>query len=124
MNSKVFLVLRIVFGLALLFFGANKLFHFMDPPPPPDAAMGYWQALMASKTMTLVAVVEILAGLSILVNKYGALMMVILMSVSVNAVLYHITLDQGSLPMGAVLLVLNIVMLYGYKDKYKDLLTG
>lgn len=124
MNSKVFLVLRIVFGLALLFFGANKLFHFMDPPPPPDAAMGYWEALMTSKTMTLVAIVEILAGLSLLVNKYGALMMVILMSVSVNAVLYHATLDQGGLVMGGVLLLLNIVMLYGYKDKYKDLLTG
>ncbi|PCJ94604.1 MAG: DoxX family protein [Flavobacteriaceae bacterium] len=124
MNSKVFLALRIVFGLALLFFGANKLFHFMDPPPPPEEAVGYWTALMASKTMTLVAVVEILAALSLLLNKYGALMMLILMSVSVNAVLYHITLDMDSIVMGAVLLVLNIVLLYGYKDKYKDLLNG
>jgi uncharacterized membrane protein YphA (DoxX/SURF4 family) len=124
MNSKVVLVLRIVFGLALLFFGSNKLFGFMDPPPPPEAAMGYWEALMTSKTMTVVAIVEIAAGLSLLLNKYGALMMLILMSVSVNAVLYHITFDQGGLPMGSVLLVLNIVMLYVYKDKYKDLLNG
>ena len=79
MNSKVFLVLRIVFGLALLFFGDKKLFHFMHGTPPTEAAMGYWEALMTSKTMTLVAIVEILAGLSLLVNKYGALMMVILM---------------------------------------------
>jgi putative oxidoreductase len=124
MNSKVVLVLRIVFGLALLFFGANKLFGFMDPPPPPEVAMGYWAALMTSKTMTVVAIVEVAAGLSLLLNKYGALMMLILMSVSVNAVLYHATLDQGGLPMGGVLLVLNIVMLYVYKDKYKDLLNG
>ena len=124
MNSKVFLGLRIVFGLALLFFGANKLFHFMDPPPPPEEAMGYWAALTASKTMTVVAIVEILAGLSLLLNKYGALMMLILMSISVNALLYHATLDQGGIVMGIVLLAFNIIMLYAYRDEYKSLLNG
>ncbi len=123
MNSKVLMIIRIVFALALLFFGANKLFHFMDPPPPPDEAMGYWTALTASKTMTLVAIVEIAAGLALLLNKYAALMMVILMSVSVNAVLYHATMDSASIPMALVLLALNVVMLYAYKDKYKDLLN-
>ena len=124
MNSKILMIIRIVFALALLFFGANKLFHFMDPPPPPEAAMGYWTALMATKTMTLVAIVEIAAGLALLLNKYAALMMVILMSVSVNAVLYHATMDSSSIAMALVLLVLNVVMLYNYKDKYKDMLNG
>jgi len=124
MNSKILMIIRIVFALALLFFGANKLFHFMDPPPPPESAMGYWAALSTAKTMTLVAIVEIAAGLALLLNKYAALMMVILMSVSVNAVLYHATMDSSSIAMALVLLVLNIVMLYNYKDKYKDLLNG
>lgn len=124
MNSKVFLVLRIVFGLALLFFGSNKLFHFMDPPPPPEAAQGYWEALMTSRTLMLVAIVEVLSGLSLLINKYGALMMLILMSVSVNAVLYHATLDQGGIIMGLMLLLLNIVMLYGYKERYQGILMA
>lgn len=123
MNSKVSMIIRIVFALALLFFGANKLFHFMDPPPPPDEAMGYWTALTASKTMTLVAIVEIASGLALLLNKYAALMMVILMSVSVNAVLYHATMDSSNIAMALVLLALNVVMLYAYKDKYKDLLN-
>ncbi|MBV1924846.1 MAG: DoxX family membrane protein [Flavobacteriaceae bacterium] len=123
MNSKVLMVIRIIFALALLFFGANKFFHFMDPPPPPEAAMGYWAALSASKTMALVAIVEIAAGLALLLNKYAALMMLILMSVSINAVLYHATLDSASIMMAIVLLVLNIVMLYAYKDKYKELFS-
>lgn len=124
MNSKVLLVIRIVFALFLLFFGANKLFHFMDPPPPPEEAIGYWTALTASKTMTLVAIVEIVAGLALLFNKYAALMMIILMSVSVNAMLYHLTLDPAmpGLAMGGVLLLLNVVMLYAYKNHYKSLL--
>ena len=124
MNSKLLLAFRIVFAVFLLFFGANKLLHFFDPPPPPSPeAIGYWTALMATKTMTLVAIVEIAAGLSLLLNKYVALMMVILMSVSVNAVLYHLALDSGSVIMAIALLVLNIAMLYLYKDKYKGLLS-
>lgn len=124
MNSTVFLVLRIVFGLALLFFGGNKLFHFVDPPPPPEVAQGYWEALLTTRTLTLVAIVEVLSGLSLLINKYGALMMLILMSISVNAVLYHVSLDRGGIVMGLILLVLNIVMLYGYKERYQGILTA
>ena len=46
--------------------------------------MSYWVAIMASKTMTLAAILEVVAGLSLLVNKYAALMMIILMSVSIE----------------------------------------
>lgn len=121
MNSKVFMVIRIIFALALLFFGANKLFHFMDPPPSPEESMGYWTALMATKTIKVVALVEIVSGLTLLLNKYAALMMIILMSVSVNAILYHIAMDPAAIGMAVGLIILNIVMLYGYKDKYKEL---
>lgn len=123
MNSKVLLVLRIVFGLFLLFFGANHLFQFFAPPPPPEAAMGYWGALEITKVMTLVGIVEMAAGLSLWLNKYASLMMIVLMSVSVNAALYHLTLDTAGLPMGGALLILNIVMLYAYKDNYQGLFT-
>ena len=124
MNSKVFMVIRIIFALALLFFGANKLFHFMDPPPPPEEAMGYWTALTITNTMIVVAIVEILAGLTLILNKYAALMMIILMSVSVNAILYHLALDSASIGMAVGLLLFNILMLYNYKDSYKELLKG
>ena len=122
MNSKILLVIRIVFALFLLFFGLNKFFHFMSPPPPPEEAMAYWTGLSVSKTMTLVAIVEIAAGLALLLNKYASLMMLILMSVSVNAVLYHATLDPASIGMALALLILNVIMLYAYKDHYKSLL--
>lgn len=123
MNSKILLVVRIIFAIFLLFFGANKFFHFIDPPAPPADAQGYWVALMAAKTMSLVAIVEIAAGISLLLNKYAALMMLILMSVSVNAVLYHLALDPGSVTMGLVLLALNLIMLFSYKANYKGLLS-
>lgn len=124
MNSKVFLVLRILFGLFLLFFGLNKFFHFMDMGPMSEAAGAYFGALSSTKTIMLVAIVEIIAGLSLLINKFGALMMLILMSVSINAVLFHAILEPATIPGSLMLLVLNVVMLYAYKDQYKELLKG
>jgi uncharacterized membrane protein YphA (DoxX/SURF4 family) len=124
MNAKVLLVLRIVFGLFLITFGLNKFLQFMPMGEMGEAAGNFFGALMSTKTLMLVAIVEIVAGLSLLLNKYAALMMLILMSISINAVLFHATLEPGSIPGAIILLVLNVVMLYAYKDKYKDLLNG
>ncbi len=74
--------------------------------------------------MVLVGIVEVVAGLALILNKYGALMALILMSVAVNAVLFHAILDPSGIGGAAVLIVLNIVTIFGYKDKYKDLLAG
>tara|TARA_R110000868_G_scaffold95865_10_gene263531 strand:- start:390 stop:671 length:282 start_codon:yes stop_codon:yes gene_type:complete len=89
---------------------------------PADAG-AYFGALVNSKTLDLVAIVEVVAGISLIFNKFGALLALILMSVSVNAVLFHATLAPESISGALILLVLNILVLFGYKDKYKDLLT-
>lgn len=122
MNSKVFMVLRILLGLFVLVFGLNKFFNFIPMEAPTGDAGAYFGALISSKTLTLVAIVEIVAGISLIFNKYGALMALILMSVSVNAFLFHATLDPGGIGGAVVLLILNIAVLYGYKDKYAPLL--
>jgi len=124
MNSKVFMVLRILLGIFVLVFGLNKFFSFMPMPPLEPDALSYFASMTTSKTMTVVGIVEIVAGLALILNKYGALMALILMSISINAVLFHATLDPGGIAGAAVLLLLNIAVLYGYKDKYKDLLAG
>ncbi len=126
MNSKVTMVLRILLGLFVLIFGLDKFFHFipMDHSSMSEAAMGYMGGLAATKTTILVAIVEIAAGLALLFNKYAALMLLILMSVSVNAVLFHVTLETATIPGALILFILNAVLLFAYKDKYKDLLNG
>jgi hypothetical protein len=125
MNSKVFMAIRVILGLFVLVFGANKLFPFLPAPEGMSAAAGaFFGALVSTKTLTLVAIVEVASGLALLLNKYGALMAIILMSVSVNAILYHTALDPGNIGPALALLLLNIVVLYGYKDKYKGLLAG
>ncbi len=122
MNSKVFLGLRLLLGVFISVFGLNKFLNFM---PAFDLSLDgatYFNALITAKTLTLVGIVEITAGLAFIFNTYGALMALILMSVSVNAVLFHAVLEPSSIPGALVLFTLNSLIIYGYKAKYSALL--
>jgi putative oxidoreductase len=123
MNSKVFIILRILLGIFVLVFGVNKFAGFLPMPELSEDAAAYFGALTSTKTMILVGIVEIVAGLAIILDKYGALLALILMSISVNAVLFHAVLDPGGISGAAVLLILNTAVVYGYKAKYKALLS-
>ncbi|MGM5470514.1 DoxX family membrane protein [Flavobacteriaceae bacterium LMO-SS05] len=123
MNSKVFMIARILLALIVLVFGLNKFFNFLPPPEGMSEAAGaYFGALASTKVITLIGIVEVLSGLSLLFNKYGALMAIILMSVSVNIIMFHVNLDPGNIGPGIAVILLNIIVLFGYKDKYKSLL--
>lgn len=122
MNSKVLMVLRILLGVFVLVFGLNKFFNFIPMEHPTGDAGAYFAALSSAKVIALVGIVEIVAGLGLIFNKYGALLSLILMSISVNALLFHLTLDPANIAGAVVLLVLNIIALYNYRDSYKALL--
>jgi putative oxidoreductase len=124
MNSKVLTILRFLLAILLLVFGANKFFHFLPQPEMSADAGAFFGGLMSTKTLTLVAIVEVATGLALLFNKYAALMSIILMSISVNALLFHLSLDMANIGPAIALFILNIAMLYNYRDSYKGLLKG
>ncbi len=64
MNSKIFMILRILLGIFVLTFGANKLYPggFIPMEAPTGDAATYFGALMSAKTLLLVAIVEVAAG--------------------------------------------------------------
>ena len=123
MKTKVIVILRILFGLFLVLFGSDKFFHFLPGLEGlSETAASYFESLTAAKVFWLVGIVELGAGISLLLNKFSALMMVILMSVSVNAILFHLTLDMANIGPAVVLFALNIVMLYAHREQYRALL--
>ncbi|MFD2589097.1 DoxX family membrane protein [Croceitalea marina] len=124
MKSKIFLVVRILLGLFVLVFGLNKFLNFLPAFELTGDALNYFGALAKSQTLNLVGIVEVVAGLALIFNKWGALLTVILMSVSVNAVLFHATLDPANIGPAIGLLLLNVITLIGYKDSYSAMLKG
>lgn len=121
MKSKILMAARIILGVFVLIFGLNKFLNFLPMLDLSPEAGDYFGALTSAKVITLVAVVEIVAGLALITNKYGALLSIVLMSVSVNAVLFHATLAPEGIAPAILLLVLNVIALYNYKEHYKGL---
>ena len=76
MNSKVFVVLRILFVSGLLFFGAYVLYPLIEPTATPVQTEGIWAALNS------------------LLYQHAAPIMIILMGVSLNILFYQIALAK------------------------------
>ena len=125
--KKATLVIRILVGLGMVFFGLTKFVPslMMDLGEMPEA-MNTFNAGMAASgyLMYLVGAVELLAGISLLINKFVPLMLIILLPVMLNAFLVHVFIDPANVGGAAVFLFLNIYLMFQYKDAYKGLLKA
>ena len=67
--NKLLTVVRIIFGILIAIFGANKFLNFMPAPEElPEAILNYMTAFISTKTLYLVGAVEFIAGLSFIFN--------------------------------------------------------
>lgn len=121
MNAKISLISRILLGLALLVFGANKFFNFMPPMEMPEPAQNFMGALMATGYMfTLIALVEIIAGLLLLFNAKVSFALLILAPLVVNILLFHLFLDIKNILPGAIVAILTVILYVTHWDKFKS----
>ena len=122
MNSKLTMVLRLLLGLILVVFGANKFFQFMPAPPMEGAPADFMGALFATGYMfPMIALTEIVAGILLLTNKWTGLALILAAILSVNILLFHIMLAPASIAAGAVVAILNVVLIYANWKKFKTL---
>ncbi len=123
--NKAKLIIRILFGLMLVVFGLNKFLQFMPMPPMPEAAGEFMGALVKSGyLMVVVALVEIAAGVLLLINKYQSLALIIVFPVILNAFLFHLFLDPQGIGGAAFAMAMNIFLFFANKESYKSILKN
>ncbi len=123
MKDKIFLSIQILAGLMLVMFGLNKFLNFIPMPPAPETMGAFMGALFATGYfMKLVAVVEIVAGVAFLANKFAPLMAVVLMPVMINATLAHLFLDPAGIGGAAMLTLFTVLVMIRHKEAYSALL--
>ena len=123
MKNKIFMGVRILFGLMMVNSGLNKFLGYMPMPEMAEAAGTLMGAFAASVYMfPLVTVVELLAGGLIITKKYNALGAVLMMPVTVNIFLIHTVLDPAGFVMGLILLLINTWILIENKEKFSGLI--
>ncbi len=122
MNSKLTMVLRILLGLILVVFGANKFFGFMPNMEMPAAAGNLMSAMMESGYMfKLVGVTEIVVGLLLLIKKWVPFALIVLAPISVNMIFFHLFLAPAGIAPAAIVVIINILLIYDNWNKLKIL---
>ena len=117
------LIVRILLGLLVLIFGLNKFLQFMPMPPLPEAAGEFMGALVNSGyLMVLVAVVEIITGIMLLINRFQALALVILFPVLLNAFWFHLFIDPAGIAGAFIAMAMNHFLFFANKEAYKPML--
>ena len=124
MNSKVVMVLRILFGLFCLVFGLNKFLNFIAFPAIPGDGGTLMTIYATSGFFMLIGVLEILGGLALIINKFVPLALTILVAIMFNALVFHLLHDMAGVGGAALGMILGLVLVYANKDKFKDLLSA
>ena len=122
MSRKVSAILRVVLGLILVVFGANKFGHFIPQPEMVGEAAEFMGALGNAGYFPILGVLEVLAGILLLTNKWIGFALVLVATLAVNFLIFHFRFDlAGSVP--AVLVsVLTVALIYANWGRFKSLL--
>ena len=122
MNTKLIMVLRIILGLILLIFGANKFFNFLPMPPMEGGAAEFMGAIIATGYLfQLIGLTEIVAGVLLILNKSVGLAMILASTIIVNIVAFHLVLAPSGIGLGGVMLVILVLLYYSNWHKFKTL---
>ncbi|PWK75292.1 DoxX protein [Mucilaginibacter oryzae] len=117
-------IARVLPGLVFVVFGLNFFFQFlhMAQPPISDKAQAFSGGLFGSGYFfQYMKIIEIVAGLFLLINRYTALFTLILLPISLNIFLFHAILAPAGLPIGLAVIVLQVFLLFAYRKNYASL---
>lgn len=97
---------RYLLGLVFLTFGLNGFLHFIPMPPPTGAAAQFFGALFVSRFYVVIFLLQIVAAVLLLANRYVPLALTILGAVIFNILCFHIFMAPAGLPLAVVVTLL------------------
>jgi len=113
------LIARLLLGLIFVVFGLNAFLQFIPMGPPPTGLAGQFiGALFQSHYLWVVAVLQIVGGALLLVNRYVALGLVLLGPVIVNILLYHLLLNPVGMGMAVLVTALWFIVFYSHRGAF------
>ena len=117
------IIVRILLGLAFVFFGSNFFFHFIPMPPPPASLSGdYTRVLLASGYIYVIGGMQLLAGLLLLIGRFVPLGLTILAAMIFNILTFHILMDPAGIGPGIVVALLWTFLFWQYRESFAGIL--
>ena len=111
-------IARVLLGVIFLVFGLNGFLHFIKMPPPTGVALQFMGALIASHEIAVIMLLQVIAAVLLLINRFVPLALLLLGPVIVNIVLFHAFMAPNGLPMALIVSVLWILTAYGVRGVF------
>ena len=123
------LIARVLLGLIFFIFGLHFFVHFSfipsKGPAMSAAATAFQMGLFGSGYfMQFLKGIEVICGLFILINRFTAFFLLVLLPISVNIFLFHTILAPAGMPMGVAILLIHLFLGYAYRKYYVSLFTA
>jgi putative oxidoreductase len=117
------IIARIFLGLIFVFFGSNGLLHFLPMPPLPQGVTGeFLNSFFASGYVYVISAFQLIAGLLLLIGKFVPLGLTILGAIIVNIWAFHLLMAPEGLPPAVVVTVLELFLVWSYRDRFAGIL--
>ena len=115
---------RIVLGLVFTLAGGSILFLIGHPPtPPPGLAGTFFHAFFESRWVVFVDLVELLAGILLLINRFVPFALVLLAAILCNILVFHVTMQPQTIALPLILTALWFVPAYRHRAPLLSLFT-
>ena len=123
--ATVKIILRILLGLIFTVFGLNILLHFLPNPPQPPAAQDFFVGLFKSGYfLPMLGVFQTLCGILLLLGVAVPLALTMLAPIIINIVMFHLFLAPGGLPIAAIVVALEAILAWMYREAFAPLFSG
>lgn len=119
------LICRILLGLIFVVFGANGLHPFMPMPPLPEPVATWFGIMLRGGWLPFISAMQVLGGLLVLFGGTVPLGLCILCPITVNIILFHLTLTGGhGIAPGAFTGMLELALIWAYRANFNGILTA
>jgi len=117
------IIARILLGLIFVFFGSNGFLHFLPMPPLPQGVTGeYLHSFFASGYVYVISGFQVAGGLLLLIGRFVPLGLTILAAIIVNIWAFHLLMAPQGLPPAVVVTILELFLVWSYRDRFAGIL--
>jgi putative oxidoreductase len=117
------IIARILLGLIFVVFGSNGFLHFLPMPPLPQGVTGeYLHAFFASGYVYVISGFQVAGGLLLLIGRFVPLGLTILGAIIVNIWAFHLLMAPAGLPPAVVVTILELFLVWSYRDRLAGIL--
>ena len=124
MNPKIIMILRLLLGAMMLLFGIDKFFQFLNVPPIPGDGGILMEIYTRSGFLTILGVLETLAGIALLVNRFVPIALIVTIAILFNATLIHLMYDPQNVIAALLGMIIGIVLVFSDKERYGSLFSA